>query len=169
MKKLFCEDDKIAYYASDDGKIWSLRKRDGLWLQLKPWMANNGYLLFKSRSHQNGARKNILVHRAVWQAFNGPIPQGLEINHKNCIRTDNSLNNLELVTPSQNNLHSPTREHQREAHRHKMRPVCDLSTDVVYESVHEAARQTGLDPGNISNCCNGRYSHTGGHIFKFAS
>lgn len=164
MKKLFREDDKIAYYASDGGKIFSLHKRTGRWYELKPGKTC-GYQRFMCC--QNGIRKNILVHRAVWEAFNGPILRGLEINHKNCVRDDNRLENLELVTSSQNNLFPPTREHQREAKRHKMKPVLDVTTGITYDSANEAARQLGLDSSGISKCCRGRISHTGGHAFAY--
>ena len=46
------------------------------------------------------------VHRLVWEAFNGPIPGRLEINHKNLNRSDNRLENLELVTHQQNVQHA---------------------------------------------------------------
>lgn len=46
------------------------------------------------------------VHRLVWEAFNGPIPGRLEINHKNLDRADNRLKNLELVTHQQNVQHA---------------------------------------------------------------
>lgn len=46
------------------------------------------------------------VHRLMWEAFNGPIPGRLEINHKNLDRADNRLENLELVTHQQNIQHA---------------------------------------------------------------
>lgn len=186
MKKLFREDEKIAYYASDDGKVFSFRKKSGTWRELKPRKTPDGYIQFASCL--NGKVKNIYVHRAVYQAFCGDIPEGKEINHINCKRDDNRLSNLEVVTPSQNSNHPPTRGHKREAQtkrwsdpaqrekarekareamRYKMRPVSDLSTGVVYESTMEAARQLGLNSGSISACCRGRVSHTGGHAFAY--
>lgn len=42
-------------------------------------------------------------HRVVWEMFNGPIPDGLFINHINGIRGDDRLENLELVTQALNN------------------------------------------------------------------
>lgn len=47
----------------------------------------------------------MLVHRAVWIAFNGPIPSGKEINHKNGVKSDNRLENLELCTRKENLHH----------------------------------------------------------------
>jgi predicted GIY-YIG superfamily endonuclease len=35
-----------------------------------------------------------------------------------------------------------------------------------FKSLREAARLTGLNHGNISKCCSGKFKHTGGFIFK---
>lgn len=47
----------------------------------------------------------VSIHRVMWEAFNGPIPRGMQINHLNGDRTDNRLDNLELCTPSENMHH----------------------------------------------------------------
>ena len=50
--------------------------------------------------------KNIKVHRLVAEAFI-PNPLGLpEINHKDCNKTNNHINNLEWVTHRQNTKHA---------------------------------------------------------------
>ena len=46
-----------------------------------------------------------MAHRLLWEAHVAPIPSGMQINHKNGIKGDNRLENLEVVTPSQNTLH----------------------------------------------------------------
>lgn len=46
------------------------------------------------------------VHTIVTLAFLGPNPDSLEVNHKNGIKTDNRVENLEYCTSSQNNLHA---------------------------------------------------------------
>ena len=53
-----------------------------------------------------GIRNYKLVHRIVWETFNGKIPRGFEINHRDGDKNNNCLFNLELVTPSQNIRHS---------------------------------------------------------------
>ncbi len=45
------------------------------------------------------------IHKLVLIAFVGPAPLGLECNHKNGIKTDNRVENLEWVTRSQNHIH----------------------------------------------------------------
>lgn len=57
-----------------------------------------------------GARQKrewVYVQRLVVEAFLGPAPkEGMEINHKNGIGTDNRVENLEWVTHSENLLHA---------------------------------------------------------------
>lgn len=70
---------------------------------LKPHTARHGYKRFAFAV--NNAVKHCNVHRVVWEAFVGPIDAGLQINHKNGVKDDNRLSNLEVVTPSENTLH----------------------------------------------------------------
>lgn len=62
----------------------------------------NGYHCIPLRS------RNITfkVHRAVVAAFLGPIPEGMQVNHKNGVKDDNRLENLEVVTAKQNIQHT---------------------------------------------------------------
>lgn len=72
--------------------------------EMRPWFQKQGYRLIKLR--KNGCDVACVVHRLVWEAFNGAIPPGLEINHKNGNKSDNRLSNLELVTSSENSRHA---------------------------------------------------------------
>ena len=54
---------------------------------------------------RNGVYARRSVHRLMWEAFNGPIPGRLEVNHKDLDRANNRLENLELVTHQQNAQH----------------------------------------------------------------
>lgn len=47
-----------------------------------------------------------LLHRVVWFAARGSIPEGLEPNHRNGNKLDNAITNLELVTPTRNIEHA---------------------------------------------------------------
>lgn len=95
------------YVVSDSGQVARVKtygaKPKAVWKLLAPRIKNGGYVTF--HLCQDGIRKDPVVHRMVWEAFCGPIPDGLEINHKNGIKTDNSLANLEVVTRSENHIH----------------------------------------------------------------
>lgn len=42
------------------------------------------------------------AHRIIWEMVNGVIPNGMQIDHVNGVRSDNRLSNLRLVTASGN-------------------------------------------------------------------
>ena len=54
---------------------------------------------------KNSKNINISIHRLVLQSFIGDKPN-LVVNHKNGIKTDNRLENLEWCTISENTQHS---------------------------------------------------------------
>lgn len=58
------------------------------------------------RPSKGGVKKTVNVHAFVALAFLGECPEGYEINHKNGIKSDNRINNLEYVTRSENILHA---------------------------------------------------------------
>lgn len=54
---------------------------------------------------EGGAKVKILrVHRLVWMTFNGKIPEDMEIDHINSNKMDNRIENLQLLSPSDNIL-----------------------------------------------------------------
>jgi hypothetical protein len=63
-----------------------------------------GYLQANLPSH--GKTKAYSVHVLVMSAFVGPRPDGMQVNHKDNVRTNNALFNLEYVTPKQNTQYS---------------------------------------------------------------
>lgn len=65
---------------------------------------NSDRLVLSSISNHSGYNRagGHLVQRIVWDAFNGPIPMGLEVDHVNDVRTDNRLKNLQLLSHKDN-------------------------------------------------------------------
>lgn len=95
----------------------------------------DGYVRFFA----NSIKKCVVVHRLIWEAANGPIPDGMEINHINGVRHDNRLANLEAVSPSENQRHA-YRTGLRPMPRGTRNPRAKLSdADVI--AIREAAEQ----------------------------
>lgn len=82
------------YYATEDGKILNLEKR----IELNPSRTGKYYRI----NTAYGLNKKFLVHRMVWEAFNGPIPENVDIDHIDGDQSNNSLNNLQILSHSEN-------------------------------------------------------------------
>jgi len=98
-----------------EGRIWRLMKRTGdRWTQgtkttpckkVRAEMTNKaGYL--QVRLMRDSKRIYASAHRLVWIHFNGPIPQGITINHKDGVKRNNSPGNLELATYGEQRIHA---------------------------------------------------------------
>lgn len=90
------------YAVSTGGRVLSfkyLRPR-----LLKYWVNLGGYPHVTLT--MSGVQKNFLVHRVVAETFLPREHWHLQVNHKNGIKTDNSVSNLEWVSPGQNMSHA---------------------------------------------------------------
>lgn len=74
------------------GKTWNTRFSG----KLAGWLSDRGYWTIGI-----GARK-YRAHRVLWEMANGPIPDGLQIDHIDRNRSNNRLSNLRLATGSEN-------------------------------------------------------------------
>mgnify|MGYP003404826262 FL=1 len=85
-------------YKSDD----KIQKRKEKFMKAK--LKGNGY--FQFCLSKNGIKKYISTHRLISLAFIPNPKNKTQVNHKNGIKTDNRIENLEWVTHSENALHS---------------------------------------------------------------
>lgn len=108
--------------------------------------------------------KRKYVHRVVWEAFNGPIPEGLQINHKDENKLNNSLSNLSLVTPSENMNWGSRPEKQA-------KPILqyDKNGNFIKEwrSSMCIQRELGFARSHISDCANGKKKYAYGFVWVF--
>lgn len=119
------------------------------------------------------SKNNILryyhVHRIVWEAFNGPIPEGMQVNHINEDKTDNRLVNLNLMTRKEN-VNWGTGIKRRVQNNPLLRPVKQLNDDkilAIFESSCQAERTTGIRANNITACCKGKRKTAGGFKWEY--
>ena len=94
------------YEISNQGRLARTRTRGGkpAWRLLRGTPGSLGYVRYALC--RNSKRRDHSAHRLAWEAFNGPIPDDLQINHKNGVKHDNRLDNLEIVTQSENTKHA---------------------------------------------------------------
>lgn len=71
------------------GRINKVHKNSSGYMQV--WLARD-----------DGAKRNFSVHRLVAAAFFGPIPHKMEVDHIDDNRTNNAVDNLRIVTSSEN-------------------------------------------------------------------
>lgn len=159
------------YQVSNLGNVMSFWKNQPH--LLKPKRNPNGYLYVNLTFCSNNS-KRFYVHRLVAEAFI-PNPQKLPcINHKDEIKTNNRVDNLEFCTYSYNNTYGSALYKRAEAQINRK----DLSKTVLqynkngnfineYPSVREAERITGIKHNNIYRVCKGIKKSTGGFVWKY--
>ena len=143
---------------------------------LSPSTDKYGYL--RVILSKDGKAKNFQVHRLVYEAFCGEIPDGLVVNHINEDKTDNRLENLNLLTPKENLTWGTCVERRAKALKKALKNNPKMSKPVVgmdeqgnvvitFPSTMEAQRN-GYDSGHISRCCRGKRSTHNGLHWKYA-
>lgn len=141
---------------------------------LKATILTTGY----AQIHGAG-RKKLALHRMVAATFLAPDPLRTFVNHKNGIRSDNRVENLEWVTHSENLRHAyrelgavnPFRGRTGMEHPTSKAIVAkSLSTgaELSFDCALDAVRQLGADSGCISRCCSGKMNHHKGYTWRFA-
>lgn len=95
----FTSVDPNSVFTYEDGSIYSISNTlKGRWRKGRSCGTEkkSGYWYV----YFNG--KLTLRHRIIWIMHNGPIPKGMVIDHINDIRGDDRIENLQMITSSQN-------------------------------------------------------------------
>ena len=157
-KRVIGEED--SYEVSNIGRVRSIdrhitskkgivRRVDGKMLTLQ--MDKDGYLVVSIA--RNGKYKTRKVHRLVVSAFIGVIPVGMVVNHKNGIKADNRVENLEITTLSGNAQHSlHVLGNTPKGGKEKPVEMLDMNDNILktFSSLVEAANYVKLDYSSIT-------------------
>lgn len=140
----------------------------------KPKLDKYGYLVVNLS--MNKKSKFYTIHRLVAKAFLENPNNFPEVNHKNEIKTDNCVENLEWCTTQYNSSYGSRAEKIIETRNKKElkkaeKPVIMLTFEGKpineYKSISEASRQNNISIGNLWSVLNGRLKHTGGYCWKY--
>ena len=154
--------DYSKYEVYEDGRIWSYRKKKFL----KPATLPNGYQKVTLTDNE-GKQKNYLLHRVVFEAVSSaPIPEGMQINHRNEIKTSNMITNLELMSPKQNSNYGTRNSRIAESKSKQVGAFKNGNLVTTFQSIKEAGIQ-GFNQGHISECCNGKRKTHKGFEWKY--
>lgn len=126
------------YEISSLGRV---RRKNGVILKT---YKQHGYQRFTLMGYQDGKRKrmNFRVHRVVAETFIPNPENKTQVNHKDG-KEDNSVQNLEWVTPSENMKHYCAKHGTRyQVEIHIMHS--ETGETRMYDTLHAAAQAFGL-------------------------
>lgn len=158
------------YQVSNFGRVRSL-PRMGTKGGLLKLLLSGGYLAVNL--YKNGKMKAMLVHRLVAIAFI-PNPHNYsEVNHKNEIKTDNRVENLEWCTRLYNNTYGTRIERvvsKNLNQKSTSKPVNFTIDGIIiktFPSQKEAARYFNICNGWVSKICKGVRHLNNGFSFNY--
>lgn len=174
------------YQISNFGNVKSLDRFDGVNYRkgqmIKPILKYNGYLQVGLRKHNK--RKYFSVHRLVAIHFIENPANKKQVNHIDCNKQNNNVNNLEWVTSKENQAHAKMnglRDNIPKGINHSnygkfgensrsAKPVVRYDRKTGETKLYKAkilAAKDGFDPTGISKCCHKKLKTHGGYEWYF--
>ena len=130
------------YAASKKGNIINIKTKKIL---SKKRNNGNGYLIFYLCNEKLEEKKNYYQHRFVYEVFKGMIPSIMQIDHRNSIRNDNRIKNLQLLTPTQNK--------QKSNNKPIISTNIETGKDIRFKSLKKASIELNIHTNHISRIC----------------
>lgn len=173
------------YEVSSLGNFRKLHN-NGSFKNLKTTPNNWGY--YTIGLWKNGVVKQYRISRLIAEAFIPNPDNKPYVDHIDTDKSNNCVNNLRWVTPSENSNNQLSRMHMLESWHNeerrlnqklinlgenhpRARAVCQLSKEGdiinIFSTITEAANLTGCKHGNITKCCKGERLTAGGYKWKY--
>ena len=140
-KKYYIHPIFSKYAASKEGEI--LNVKTGRFFKKK--LTYQGYYQFKISDKNLIKPKNYYIHRFEWECVKGVIPEGFVIDHFDSVKTNNKMENLQLLTLKEN------------AQKGRSKPIKSFNIknnkQKNYESITSASLELDISFSIISNIC----------------
>jgi hypothetical protein len=166
------------YKVSTTGKIKSLGKGKSTNTKnkevriLKTTLSKTGYE--KAKLFKDGKRYYFTVHRLVANTFLTYKDGKNEVNHKDGNKSNNNLNNLEWVSPSENQKHAYKIGLQKAimgADNFQSKKIRQLSLNgkqiKIFNSIGEIKRELGFNSFGIIKCCKKEKKYNTAYKYKW--
>ena len=130
------------YLANKNGDIYSLKSKKIL---SKNRNNGKGYLIFSYYDTKLKKTKNYYYHRFIYEVFNDIIPKFMEVDHRNGVKNDNNINNLQLLS------------HKQNVEKSNNKPIISICLNTGDEkrfiSIKKASEELIIFESNISAIC----------------
>lgn len=97
---------KTRYEITRDGRVFNKKRKTELKFSPDPKGYMKARMYCPEISNHPDGRKIIKLHRLIAATFLETYSEDLQVNHKNGIKNDNRVENLEMVNNSQNAYHA---------------------------------------------------------------
>lgn len=128
---------------------------------LSPGVQSNNYL--GVWLNKNSSSISRLVHHLVAETFIGPRPCGMDVDHINGDRTNNSIFNLRYLSVSKNrglnSKHKDAKRPEKKGKTTRLTPELVLELREAYargDNMKEHARRLGVSQSTVASATSGR-------------